>query len=308
MSRSFFISAALAVCVGAPVPALAQGPPQAGPRPLTVATYNIHHGTGNDTCTTPPPQPGQPPNADCGLDLERIASVIEQLGADVVGLQEVDRFWARSGGVDQPTVLADRLGMHMCYGANLVHQPDAHATVPHEYGTAILSRFPILSCENLFLPKANPPAGEQRGLLQARVNVRGVPLMFLNTHLHTAVADRRVQVQAIADWLDANPSLPVLVGDLNARPAETTLPPLFSRLVDVWPAAHPDPSEPGFTFPALPTRPPDRRIDYILTDPRIAIDAARVDVSDLTALAADHYPVVASIALPGSEVGIGRPR
>lgn len=278
--------------------------PQAPDRELTVASYNIRHAAGNDSCTTPPAEPGQPPNPNCALDLPRIATVIQQSGADIVGLQEVDRFWARSGTVDQPQELADMLGWHSCYGANLDHDPDRHSTVPHQYGTAILSRYPILECTNTFLPKANPPAGEQRGLLEALINVRGVPLRFYNTHLHTRLADRRVQTQAIAGLLDEGQGPAVLVGDLNARPDEDSLQVLYDRLIDVWPAAHPD--DPGYTFVASPTRPPDRRIDYVMISAEVELNSADVLVNQLTALAADHYPVVAEIALPGPTVGIGR--
>ncbi len=299
------IAMTCALAMGVATTAMAQpGVPQAPDRELIVAAYNIKHGAGNDTCTTLPAEPGQPPNPDCALDLPRIATVIEQSGADIVGLQEVDRFWARSGTVDQPQELADMLGWHSCYGANLDHNPDSHSTVPHQYGTAILSRYPILECTNTLLPKANPPAGEQRGLLEALINVRGVPLRFYNTHLHTQLADRLVQTEAIAEVLDDRGGLAVLVGDLNARPDEPSLQVLYDRLVDVWPVARPD--DPGYTYIASPTRAPDRRIDYVMISNDIRLDSADVQLNELTALASDHYPVVASIALPGRLVGIGR--
>lgn len=129
----------------------AVGDPPQQPRAVRLMTYNIHHGAGNDTCTPPPPT--TPPQPDCGLDLQRIATVIRSYDPDLVGLQEVDRFWTRSASVDQPAWLAAELGMHACYGANLQHAPDRHSTIDHEYGTAILSRYPILDCKNTLLPK-----------------------------------------------------------------------------------------------------------------------------------------------------------
>ncbi len=89
---------------------LTPGPAAAGvpDRPLRVLTYNIHHGVGDDGV----------------LDLERIARVVEDSGADVVGLQEVDRHWsARSVWLDQPAWLAERLDMHVAYAADL-DQPE----------------------------------------------------------------------------------------------------------------------------------------------------------------------------------------
>lgn len=279
---------------------LAQPVPQAPDRSLTVAAYNIRHGAGNDTCTTPPG------TANCALNLPRIADVIRSSGADIVALQEVDRFWIRSGMFDEPQELADMLGWHMCYGANLDHRPDNHSPVPHQYGTATLSRFPILSCENTFLPKAAPPAGEQRGLLETLINVRGVPLYFYNTHLHTQLADRLVQTEAIAAHLAQRTAPRILTGDLNARPDEASLHVLYENLIDVWPLARPD--DDGFTFPARPTQPPNRRIDYIFVSDDVTVSGAHVMIDDLTVMASDHYPVVAEVSLPGSAVGIGRRR
>jgi endonuclease/exonuclease/phosphatase family metal-dependent hydrolase len=278
--------------------AWAQPAPQAPDRELVVAAYNIRHGAGNDTCTTPPGQ------ANCALNLPRIAEVIRASGADIVALQEVDRFWIRSGLMDQPQVLADLLGWHACYGANLDHPPDSHSPVAHQYGTATLSRLPILSCENTLLPRTG--TGEQRGLLETLINVRGVPLRFYNTHLHTTLADRMVQTEAIAAHIQQRSTPAILAGDLNALPTEPSLQVLYELLVDVWPVARPD--DDGFTFPARPTQPPNRRIDYIFVSPDVGISGAKVDVDDLTVMASDHYPVVAEVVLPGTSVGIGRRR
>ena len=82
-------------------------------------TYNIHHGAGYDGV----------------LDLERIAVLIEKSGADVIGLQEVDRHWSeRSNWVDQPAWLAKRLKMHYGYAANLEPQ-DFHGFFEAYLGT-----------------------------------------------------------------------------------------------------------------------------------------------------------------------------
>ena len=300
---SVLACAVIAMAAATSSRAAAQGAPNAGDRPVRVMTYNIHHGTGNIDCTTPRPEPGQPPNPDCGLDLEAIADVIRAEAPDVVGLQEVDRFWARSGGVDQPALLAKSLGMHYCYGANLTHEPDRHATVPHEYGTAILSRFPILDCTNAFLPRGNPGT-EQRGLLSALINVRGVPLRFHNTHLHTRFADRRVQIQEIVRLIGTPTHPTVLVGDLNARPSESTMSPLYSAFKDAW--LEGGDGGDGHTYPADPVADPNRRIDYVFVSDAVDVSRAEVAVTPLTRLASDHYPLVAVLMLPGSQVGIGR--
>jgi endonuclease/exonuclease/phosphatase family metal-dependent hydrolase len=230
-----------------------------------------------------------------------IADVIRSEKPDVVGLQEVDRFWARSGTVDQPAYLAKKLGMFYCYAANLDHQPDNHSSVPHQYGTAVLSQLPILDCANTFLPRTST-RNEQRGLLAARINVRGVPLLFLNTHLHTTQADRLIQVPAIVNLIAGRTEPRVLVGDLNATPVAPELAPLYSTLVDAWVAAG---VGQGFTYPAEIDTPPNRRIDYVFVSKDVTVTSMAVAERPMTALASDHYPVTANVNLPGTAVGIG---
>jgi len=259
-----------------------------------VMSYNIHHGSGNDDCVTPVPQSGMPPGPDCGLNLERIAEVIRAQRVDIVGLQEVDRFWGRSGMVDQAAALGTMLGMEVCYGANLDHPPDLHSTAPHQYGTLVLSRYEILACENTLLPRADVQS-EQRGLLHARIRAGDVKLQFYNTHLHTVEADRRIQVDAIARQIGVAVPAVVLVGDLNARPTEAYLSPLFAVFSDAWVEAG---TGPGFTSPALPARPPASRIDYVLASRLLRAISALAVVTPATAMASDHYPVVAGVELP----------
>src|SRR4051812_48448559 len=73
---------------------------------LTVMTYNIHHGEGNDH----------------KLDLPRIASVITSSKADLVALQEVDLGTERTSHVAQAEELAKLTGMHFVYGPAMDYQ------------------------------------------------------------------------------------------------------------------------------------------------------------------------------------------
>src|SRR4030095_10575721 len=78
---------------------------------LTVASYNIHKGQG----------------LDGRVDLMRIAAVIEELDADLVGVQEIFR--------PQAEMLSARLGMEM-------HMGVTHTRVEGPYGNAVLTRLP----------------------------------------------------------------------------------------------------------------------------------------------------------------------
>lgn len=307
-SRHQWLGCAVVTLLAVAAPLYAQSEPQAGDRPLRVMSYNIKHGQTNAACTQAPR-----PSPDCNLDLQASIEVIRSFDPDIVGMQEIDRFWARSDYQDEPAVLSQALGLeHVCYAPNLDHGPDSHSTVPHQYGTVILSRFPILECTNTLLRRVSTE--EQRGLTRALVNVRGVPLQFFNTHLHTTQAARLLQTADIAVVLDAAPAGPkVVMGDFNARSTfETTVPemePIYQRLVDTWRVAPlPDADNPiGFTSSARLVGLPTSRIDYVFVTADVEAGGTFVPITAATRLAADHYPVVADIALPGTAVGVGRP-
>jgi endonuclease/exonuclease/phosphatase family metal-dependent hydrolase len=242
------------------------------PPRLSVATYNIHHGAGTDD----------------RLDLERIAAEIERGGAEVVGLQEVDRHWGdRSGFVDQAAWLAGRLGMEVVYGPNLDLDPPTPDSPRRQYGTAILSAHPIVSSRNTLLPR--PESGEQRGLLEAAIDVDGVPVRVGNTHLqHNSAVERRAQAERIVELLAPVRQPIVLMGDLNARPGTPELSPLAPRFVDAWPRGG---EGDGFSYPASG---PNARIDYVLTTADVDVASARTVASP----ASDHIQVVADLVLP----------
>lgn len=260
--------------------------------PLRVMTFNIHHGAGNDACGMPAAAEATAP--DCSLDLERIARIVRDADVDIAALQEVDRFWTRSGSVDQPERLGALLGMRPCYGPNVAHGPDAHAGRPHEYGTLVLSRHRLASCTNTLLPRADD-SSEQRGLLRASVRLGDRVLHVYNTHLHTREDDRRLQIPAVLQHIGSAAGPMLLAGDLNATPDAPYLAPLFARLSDVWATRG---EGPGFTSPARPGVAPRRRIDYILVSPEVEVRRAVTLDGSLQALASDHYPVVADLLVP----------
>ena len=98
---------------------------------MKLVSYNIQYGFGSD---------GR-------YDLERIARIVD--GADVIALQEVERFWKRSGLDDQPAILAGLLPRyHHVYGP--AFDMDASAVAAgrvinrrRQFGTMLLSLRPI---------------------------------------------------------------------------------------------------------------------------------------------------------------------
>lgn len=236
-------------------------------------TFNIQHGRG----------------VDLRVDLARTARVIRDAGAQVVGLQEVDRCYGRrSGFLDQATWLAKELDMHVVYGANVDRDPATPGGARCQFGNAILSAFPIVDWENLHLPRSG--RHEQRGLLRARIDADGGFWQAYVTHLqHDDRAARLVQAQAIRQLLGTAEDPVVLMGDLNAQATTPEVRALTDVLVDTWAAAG---VGRGYTS-ASPV--PTQRIDYVLQSPGGRTCAAFVVSSMPGRIASDHLPVVADV-------------
>lgn len=245
---------------------------------LRLATFNIHHGVG----------------ADGILDLERVAAAIEQAGAQVACLQEVDRHLGRrSGYLDQAGWLAQRLGMDHAFGAVIDADPSGPGAARRQYGMATLTAFPIQdSLRTLFDP---PMAGEQRGLLDIRLDVGGIQLRVLNTHLEVGShVERLAQVATIRGVVRNGPQPVVLLGDFNAEPTSTEIGLVTQDVVDAWAVAG---TGDGLTFDATT---PYARIDYVLVSPGVAVASASVVATE----ASDHRPVVVDVVIsPNDDTG-----
>jgi endonuclease/exonuclease/phosphatase family metal-dependent hydrolase len=240
---------------------------------LTVLSYNIKSGQGAGT-------------------LPQIAELVRASGADVVLLQEVDQLRYSSGRVDMPGFFSAELAMPHVFAKNVFHADGG------SYGTVILSRHPILSWENTYLPR--PGATQQRGLLHAVLDVAGIETSVYNTHLQNADEPARLlQVAAINRLTGADPRPQVLGGDFNATPTSPPMAVLGSLWTDTWSAVG---SGLGQTAPAGDPR---ARIDYLLhRGPGITPLATDV----LTTYASDHRPVRAAYRLeaPGEVVCVPR--
>jgi endonuclease/exonuclease/phosphatase family metal-dependent hydrolase len=285
-------AAALLVTAGALGASPAAAVPGHGPdrsTDLRVMSFNIHHGADGDDV----------------LDLERTAAVIEASGAEVIGLQEVDDAWSsRSDFEDQAARLAELLDMHYVYGANLDAAPAEGRTENSRYGNAILSEHPIIDSENHLLTSieyAEQPT-EQRGLLEAVINVKGHHVGFYSTHLdHQRAEQRELQAREILQITGESSRPAVVVGDLNAEPDAPELHGLFEVFTDVFAALGQDDA---YTFApdGAPVEDAGLRIDYVLVSEDVRPRAAHV----VRTSASDHLPIVADLAIPRSPNGLVR--
>ncbi|WP_405450082.1 endonuclease/exonuclease/phosphatase family protein [Paenibacillus sp. HJGM_3] len=251
---------------------------------LTILTYNICHGLGIDGVQ----------------NFDRTIEEILSIGADLVGLQEVDcRFGERSGWEDQARRLAESLGMAVVFGPNLDMEPSPeYPTTRRQYGTAILSRYPVAYSVSHRLPQIIVPGAwnEVRGLLEAHVQVDGATLRFLNTHLGLTTEERSVQVDTILELVNRDQdrfAATVMTGDFNAEPGSPELATLKGSFQDAYAAAHEGGHVPTFMqrIGGIPTA--VSCIDYIWCSASCKIVGAEV----MSTYTSDHLPLVARVEL-----------
>ena len=127
---------------------------------LKIATYNLAGG-----------------NYD--KDFSNIAKDIIDCGADIVGLQEVDMFADRSGNIDQLDIIAKKAGFEYKLFVKAINIRGG------EYGTSIISKYPIIESEILPLKsfEGGPRKIEDRSIGITEIDVLGEKINFLNTHL-----------------------------------------------------------------------------------------------------------------------------
>ena len=252
---------------------LATAPAAAGApaRTLTVMTYNIASAVVTDN------------------ELDPIAGAIEAQGAEVVGIQEVDRSWSRSDSLDQAGELATRLGMSFRFDpvldcSALDYDNDGEC----RYGTAVLSRYPMRAgaVRDYRLPQVG--SEEPRGMSQVGLNVAGRRLTVLNTHLSDVAAARRLQVRTILGIVSGLRGPFVLMGDLNARPSSPEIRLLRGRLRDAAQIRRVHKPTVGNT-----------RVDYVFVSRGITVLGARIP-SALAYRVSDHRPLTVRIRLDGT--------
>ncbi|MBV9087670.1 MAG: endonuclease/exonuclease/phosphatase family protein [Acidobacteriaceae bacterium] len=235
---------------------------------IRVATYNVHKCRGLDRRVQP----------------ARIANVLRELDADVVALQEV----VSAPGIqafDQARFLAAELGLHSCMGENRRLYGGA-------YGNLVLSQFPIRSVFNHDITIGKR---EQRGCLQADIDIEGTTLHIFNVHLGTSFVERRHQARKLVSsgiLLDARlRGKKLVLGDFNEVTqglASRSLGAHFQSL-DIKSHLRRSRTYPG-VFPFL-------HLDHMYFDSTLTVERAFLHSSRTALIASDHLPLVADFHL-----------
>ncbi|MGR3660286.1 MAG: endonuclease/exonuclease/phosphatase family protein [Paracoccaceae bacterium] len=230
---------------------------------IRVVSYNIRKSLGLDRQRKP----------------ARILDVLNEINADVVFLQEVDR---RVG--DRKSTLSESLlSAHSDYHA-------AEVSIREQslgwHGNAILVRnnIDIRAAWRMELPVVEP-----RGAVVADIVVKGIALRCVGTHLGLLARSRRQQITAIAKALKSAPdSFPTIIaGDFNEWRKSDSATDLFGE---------------GFSaiepLPSFHSALPVAALDRIIISNDISEHKSSVHRSKKSKIASDHLPLWADLRLP----------
>ncbi|MBR3844902.1 MAG: endonuclease/exonuclease/phosphatase family protein, partial [Clostridia bacterium] len=184
---------------------------------MLVANKLVYPQLGASSQTPDVPEPEEPVtgvrvgtyNIHILQDVNRDASVIAQdiidSGLDIVGVQEVDKNTLRTGKKDQAKELAEALGWYYGYSKAIDLEGG-------EYGTAILSKYPI---ESYTIIQLESGSEEQRAMGHAVINAGDTKINFLNTHLSFGGMQSN-QITQIAEYVKNLDNF-ILTGDFNTQ-------------------------------------------------------------------------------------------
>jgi endonuclease/exonuclease/phosphatase family metal-dependent hydrolase len=232
---------------------------------VTLATYNVHSCVG----------------LDGRFDPRRIASVLRELDADVIALQEVEH--RKVDGLNLPEYFAHATGSTPLVGPTLMRDT-------RRYGNLLLSRFEVRSCERVDL---SHPGREPRGAISAELAVGDLRLHVVATHLGLLPGERRQQTRRLLVLFEESEAeVAVLLGDLNewllwGRPLRW----LHRHFA---PTPHP---------PTYPSRRPVFALDRLWVRPREVLESLETHRSSLARVASDHLPLRAVLAPDQSSLG-----
>lgn len=212
---------------------------------MRLASYNIRKALG----------------LDWRRDPGRIMAVIEEIGADIVVLQEADQRLGRRAGI-LPEPALHRAGYAI---AQVALRPDSHGW----HGNVILHRAGLEPDET---GRIALPCLEPRGAVRARFGT----LEIVGVHLALTGGMRRRQMQVLQAHAARQPGPVIIAGDVNSWGAGAV--PTGARMIT-----------PGKSFHSAR---PVAALDRFYSFGPVALQHAHVHHSALARRASDHLPVV----------------
>lgn len=231
---------------------------------LIIGSYNVHKGIG----------------ADRRLDPHRTQSVIGEIGADLVALQEVDRRFGDRRGV------LDLAALHAATGLRAVPLSDRLGDLAQGWhGNLILYRnADLIGTRVITLPGLEP-----RGAIVADLQFGDRKLRVIAAHLGLWGASRRAQARRLAAEIEDGTAT-LMMGDLNEwrQGPGCSLMALKTGL---------DAIDHAPIVASFPARRPMLGLDRMIGCARARVHELAPHDTPLARLASDHLPIRARLRL-----------
>lgn len=233
---------------------------------IKVASYNIRKSLGTDRRRQP----------------ERILKILEELNADIVALQEVDRRFGQRTTTISPDMIVDHTD-YMPVRFGIREQSLGW------HGNVLLVRKGL---EVRNQQRIELPAFEPRGAVLSDVVLGTETVRVVGMHLGLIGNWRLKQAEAVVTYLEKlEGDMPtVIMGDLNQWAQDGGCLAEFAR--------HHDVITPG---PSFHSRRPMLSLDRIITSRDFQLEAAGVHHTALARTGSDHLPVWAELSLLRAE-------
>ena len=161
---------------------------------ITAGIWTIHFSLDNDMWSSE----------------RRVRNLIKELEIDVIGFLESDLQRIIMGNRDTTQYIAEDLGMYVDYGPG----PNKHT-----WGSALLSKFPILNSTHHLLPS---PVGELAPAIHATLDAYGelIDVVVFHSGQEEDPEDRRLQSEYLAKLMRNSPRPLILLSYLVIKPHE----------------------------------------------------------------------------------------
>jgi endonuclease/exonuclease/phosphatase family metal-dependent hydrolase len=231
----------------------------AEPGDFSVASYNIHKSRGIDGV----------------FDPERIARVIKELKAEIVGLQEIDsRFFQMKNCA---SLLSEKAGMEVVFGPT----KRKRAT----FGNALVTSYQVKEVRHIDLSVSTR---WPRAALDVDLLAKGETIRVIVAHLGLGLGERRRQIRRLLEvFCSERDRMEIMLGDFNEWVPAVNLHHVHNFFG----------KSPSLrTFPSfMPVLPLDR----IWVRPMEALVSLSTHRTPLSRMASDHLPVRAVMIRAG---------
>ncbi len=214
-----------------PVPSMAGNPSS-----LVVMTYNIQ--AGNDSAAEPA--------------FERQLALIRQVSPDILALQELDTARISLNNNDYVRYYASSLGYYSYYGPT---------TVTGTFGTAILSKYPLLNPGVIF----SYSNSDEIGTTEAEIEVSNRRFTLYDVHPDGSDTAKLAWAQTLLARAQGKPNV-IALGDYNSRKSDPAYQLFAGTYSNAWTSVYPSEISPDGTD--MSGR---NRIDHIFVSPALGV-------------------------------------